>query len=72
MPLTASLKVPPSLKFWIYDDRRVVTETWHAELWLDDADTLALYARTRTPGIRRLRGRRHNVITAARPALNPH
>ncbi len=32
VPLTASLKVPPGLSSWIYDDRQVVTETWHAEL----------------------------------------
>jgi Domain of unknown function (DUF5753) len=46
VPLTASLKVPPGPGFWIYDDRQVVTEAWHAELWLDDDDSVALYLRT--------------------------
>ncbi len=74
VPLTASLKVPPGLGFWIYDDRQVVTETWHAELWLDDADTLALYLRTwRTLRESAVYGAdAHHVINAARRApLNP-
>ncbi|MFF2721423.1 helix-turn-helix domain-containing protein [Streptomyces sp. NPDC058011] len=73
VPLTASLKVPPGLGFWIYDDRQVVTETWHAELWLDDADTLALYLRTwKTLRESAVYGAdAHNVINAARRALNP-
>lgn len=43
VPLTASLKVPPAVGFWIYDERQVVVETWHAELWLDDADSVATH-----------------------------
>ncbi|MFE4794530.1 hypothetical protein ACFRFL_05355 [Streptomyces sp. NPDC056708] len=32
----------PSLHgFWSFDGRLVITEDWHAELWLDDADTIA-------------------------------
>jgi transcriptional regulator with XRE-family HTH domain len=45
VPLDASLKLPPGSGFWIYDDRQVVTETWHAELWIDDADSVATYLR---------------------------
>jgi transcriptional regulator with XRE-family HTH domain len=45
VPLSASLKVSPGSGFWIYDNRQVVTETWHAELWLDDAHTVATYQR---------------------------
>lgn len=73
MPLTASLKVPPGLGLWIYDDRQVVTEIWHADLWLADADTLALYLRTwKTLRESAVYGAdAHHVINAARRALNP-
>ncbi|MET8824803.1 helix-turn-helix transcriptional regulator [Streptomyces sp. NPDC004610] len=46
VPLAASMKVPPGTGFWIYNDQQVVTEVWHAEMWLDDADSVALYLRT--------------------------
>ena len=72
VPLTASLKTPPGLGFWIYDDRQVVTETWHAELWLDDSDTIALYLRIwstlRESAV--YGADAHNVINAARRSLN--
>lgn len=73
MPLGVPLKVPPGLGFWIYDDREVVTETWHAELWLDDSDSLALYLRTwKTLRESAVYGTgAHNLINAARRALNP-
>ncbi|MEU5158946.1 helix-turn-helix transcriptional regulator [Streptomyces sp. NPDC020875] len=45
VPLNAALRVPPANAFWILDDRLAITEDWHAELWLDDADTVALYRR---------------------------
>ncbi|MFE7133558.1 helix-turn-helix domain-containing protein [Streptomyces sp. NPDC057638] len=45
VPLNAVLRVPPANAFWIFDDGLVITEDWHAELWLDDADTVALYRR---------------------------
>ncbi|WP_175410915.1 DUF5753 domain-containing protein [Streptomyces sp. TRM64462] len=46
VPFDAALKVPPGDGFWIFDDDRlVITEDWHAELWLDDADTIATYRR---------------------------
>ncbi|MEV0981188.1 helix-turn-helix transcriptional regulator [Streptomyces sp. NPDC049915] len=45
LPLGASLKVPPANGFWILDGRVVIAEDWHAELWLDDADTVASYRR---------------------------
>ncbi|CAL9537123.1 hypothetical protein SUDANB178_04126 [Streptomyces sp. enrichment culture] len=31
--------------FNVLDERLVVVEDWHAELWLDDAETIALYRR---------------------------
>ncbi|MDI3402488.1 helix-turn-helix domain-containing protein [Streptomyces cavernicola] len=45
VPQTGSLQLPPGNPFWIFDDRLVIAEDWHAELWLDDADTIALYQR---------------------------
>lgn len=46
LPFTASLKLPPTGGFWIHDERLVTVETWHAELWVDDADSIATYLRT--------------------------
>ncbi|MFJ8794602.1 helix-turn-helix domain-containing protein [Streptomyces sp. NPDC102462] len=45
VPLRASLKVPAANGFWILDERLVVAEDWHAELWIDDADSIATYLR---------------------------
>ncbi|MFI8301467.1 hypothetical protein ACIGCZ_36780 [Streptomyces nigra] len=28
------------------DERLVIVESWRAELWIDDADSIALYLRT--------------------------
>lgn len=43
IPLGAPLKIPAANGFWILDERLVVAEDWHAELWLDDDDSLAMY-----------------------------
>ncbi|MFG1958428.1 helix-turn-helix domain-containing protein [Nonomuraea sp. NPDC049028] len=71
VPLSASLKIPPGVGFWIYDDRQVVTETWHAELWLDDASSVETYLRIwKTLQESAVYGAdAHNVINAARRAL---
>lgn len=45
IPYGAQVGVPPSGGFWLYDDRLAIVEEWHAELWLDDADSLSLYRR---------------------------
>ncbi|AJE80764.1 MULTISPECIES: helix-turn-helix domain-containing protein [Streptomyces] len=45
VPFSASLRLPPGPGFWIYDQRQVVTEIWHSELWLDDAASIATYER---------------------------
>ncbi|NUT29846.1 MAG: helix-turn-helix transcriptional regulator [Streptomyces sp.] len=45
VPLDAALGLSPGNPFWILDDRLVIAEDWHAELWLDDAETIALYHR---------------------------
>lgn len=46
VPFAAPLKIHPANGFWIYDDRLVVAEDWHAELWIDDTDSIAVYQRT--------------------------
>lgn len=46
VPFAAPLKIHPANGFWIYDDRLVVVEDWHAELWIDDADSIGVYQRT--------------------------
>ncbi|MFJ5264323.1 helix-turn-helix domain-containing protein [Streptomyces sp. NPDC088387] len=45
VPWDAALDLPPGNGFWILDDRLVTVEDWHAALWLDDAETIALYRR---------------------------
>lgn len=45
VPLDSALRLPPANSFCMLDDRLVVLEDWHAELWLDDAETIALYRR---------------------------
>ncbi|MFD6973549.1 helix-turn-helix domain-containing protein [Streptomyces sp. NPDC059949] len=45
VPFNAALAIPPANGFWMYDDRLVIAEDWHAELWLDDGDTIATYGR---------------------------
>ncbi|MFJ7907249.1 helix-turn-helix domain-containing protein [Kitasatospora sp. NPDC096204] len=45
VPFEASLRLPPANGFWIHDDRLVIVEDWHAELWLDQPDNVALYQR---------------------------
>ncbi|MFB7507889.1 Scr1 family TA system antitoxin-like transcriptional regulator, partial [Streptomyces broussonetiae] len=73
IPFTASVKIVPANGFWVLDDRLVVAEDWHAELWLDDADNIALYSKVwktlRESAV--YGGDAHNVINAARRALNP-
>lgn len=45
IPFGAQFAIPPANGFWLYDDRLVIVEEWHAELWLNDADTVSLYRR---------------------------
>ncbi|PWI42562.1 helix-turn-helix transcriptional regulator [Streptomyces sp. ICBB 8177] len=72
IPPDASLKLPPTGGFWIHDERLVTVETWHAELWIDDADSIATYLRVwKTLQESAVYGNdAHNVINAARRALN--
>ncbi|MEU8891148.1 helix-turn-helix transcriptional regulator [Streptomyces sp. NPDC048442] len=43
IPLAADLRVASGDDFWIHDDRLVIAESWHAEMWLDSAEDLTLY-----------------------------
>ncbi len=45
VPFEADMNVPAGVGFSVHDDRLVITETWHAEMWLDDHDDVALHAR---------------------------
>jgi transcriptional regulator with XRE-family HTH domain len=45
VPFGAQVGVPPANGFWLYDDRLAIVEEWHAELWLNDTDSVALYRR---------------------------
>ncbi|MEU6476200.1 helix-turn-helix transcriptional regulator [Streptomyces sp. NPDC047017] len=45
LPLEGALPLALGNSFNMLDDRLVVVEDWHAELWLDDAETIALYRR---------------------------
>ncbi|MFE4965485.1 helix-turn-helix domain-containing protein [Streptomyces sp. NPDC056660] len=73
IPFTAAVKIVPANGFWVLDDRLVVAEDWHAEMWLDDADNIALYSKVwNTLRASAVYGAdAHNVISAARRALTP-
>ncbi|MGW1600880.1 helix-turn-helix domain-containing protein [Streptomyces eurythermus] len=45
LPLDGTLPLIMGNSFNVLDERLVVVENWHAELWLDDAETIALYRR---------------------------
>ncbi|MCT9009135.1 helix-turn-helix domain-containing protein [Streptomyces rhizosphaerihabitans] len=71
VPFAASLKLPPANGFWIFGERLVITEDWHAELWLDDAENIRLYGRVwATLHESAVYGTEaHSVISSARRAL---
>ncbi|UIX33444.1 helix-turn-helix domain-containing protein [Streptomyces sp. GQFP] len=73
VPFSASLKIWPGNSFWVYDERLVIVEDWHAELWLDDSDSIATYLRVwKTLSESAVYGAdAQKVINAARHALNP-
>ncbi|MEU6995250.1 helix-turn-helix transcriptional regulator [Streptomyces sp. NPDC046465] len=71
VPLSAALKISPANSFSILDDRVVAVEDWHAELWLDDAESIALYGKTwstlRESAV--YGAEAHHIIASARRAL---
>ncbi|MEV5434471.1 helix-turn-helix transcriptional regulator [Streptomyces sp. NPDC052682] len=73
VPLSASLRIPTANGFWVLDERLVIAEDWHAELWLDDADSIATYLKVwRTLSESAVYGAdAQNVINRARRTLNP-
>ncbi|MFG2650127.1 helix-turn-helix domain-containing protein [Streptomyces sp. NPDC048436] len=72
IPFTAPVKIVPANGFWVLDDRLVVAEDWHAEMWLDDADNITLYSKVwNTLRESAVYGAdAHNAISSARRALN--
>ncbi|MFH8385021.1 DUF5753 domain-containing protein [Kitasatospora sp. NPDC018058] len=45
VPFDADLSVPAGVGFSIHDGELVITESWHAEMWLDDPADVALHVR---------------------------
>ncbi|MEU0952555.1 DUF5753 domain-containing protein [Streptomyces niveus] len=45
VPLGAPVRIPPGPGFWLYDDRLAIVEDWHAELWLNDVESVGVYER---------------------------
>ncbi|MFF2143040.1 helix-turn-helix domain-containing protein [Kitasatospora sp. NPDC058190] len=45
VPFDADLRVPAGVGFSIHDGTLVITESWHAEMWLDDPADVALHIR---------------------------
>lgn len=45
VPFDADMNVPAGVGFSVHDDNLVITETWHAEMWLDDPEDVALHVR---------------------------
>ncbi|TJZ52912.1 transcriptional regulator [Streptomyces piniterrae] len=43
VPFRAPLKIATANGFWVMDDRLAMVEDWHAELRLDDVDSIATY-----------------------------
>ena len=73
IPLGASLRIPTANGFWILDQQLVIAEDWHAELWLDVADTVAAYVPVwETLSQSAVYGAdAQNVIARVRRAVNP-
>lgn len=73
VPLGAPMKVAPGNTFLMLDERLVIVEDWHAELWLDDEESTALYLKVwNTLDESAVYGAEaHSVIARARKALDP-
>jgi transcriptional regulator with XRE-family HTH domain len=74
VPLDLPLKRTPAHGFWIYDDRLVIVETINAEMWLEDAESIAVYVRAwdwlaesavSEPAAHRLIARAHSALASS-------
>ncbi|WP_329147671.1 helix-turn-helix transcriptional regulator [Streptomyces sp. NBC_01456] len=74
VPFSAPLKIPPANGFWVLDERVAIVEDWHAELWLDDAQSVTTYMKVwNTLQESAVYGpKAQNVINGARRALSAH
>lgn len=72
IPLAAPAKLAAGDDFWIHDGRLVIAETWHAEMWLDSAEDIALYTKVwEALDEAAVYGRQaHRLIARARAALD--
>lgn len=71
IPMAADVRIAAGDNFWIHDDRVVIAETWHSEMWLDSSEDVALYRKIwETLAVDACRGRTaHRLIAGARAAL---
>lgn len=72
IPLGVPVRIATGDDFWIHDDRLVIAETWHAEVWLDASEDVALYRRIwETLDEAAVYGRQaHRLIARARRAVS--
>lgn len=73
VPLGANVRIAAGDDFWIHDDRLVIAESWHAEMWLDSPEDVALYRKVWDAlASSAVSGRdAHRIIARARAALAP-
>ncbi|MCM2391823.1 helix-turn-helix domain-containing protein [Streptomyces albipurpureus] len=73
VPFEADMNVPAGVGFSVHDDSLVITETWHAEMWLDDPEDVALHIRAWAAlESNALYGAgAHRVVMRARQSLGP-
>ncbi|MEV6790916.1 helix-turn-helix transcriptional regulator [Streptomyces sp. NPDC051320] len=71
IPLTAEVKIAAGDDFWIHDDRLVIAESWHTEMWLDSPEDVTLYRKVwDTLAAAAVNGRAaHRIIARARVGL---
>ncbi|MFJ6786617.1 helix-turn-helix domain-containing protein [Streptomyces angustmyceticus] len=74
VPFGTPLNIPPANSFWVMDERVAIVEDWHAELWLDDEQSITTYMKVwNTLQKSAVYGSEaQNVIHKARRALNAH
>jgi transcriptional regulator with XRE-family HTH domain len=72
IPLAAPARLAAGDDFWIHDGRLVIAETWHAEMWLESAEDIALYSKVwNALNESAVYGRKaHRLIATARAALD--